>query len=467
MSRLPQLEQELMRAARRLETGARTARASSDAPAVDKVRPSSTSRLVALRRLPLVAAVAAALLVAAAVAVAAEFLIGTGAPVRPHAGQTFKPTAGLGVPKPGTISLLPLEVADPAGGPPWGMRFYETSRGLGCVQIGRLVGGRLGVLGQDGVFANDGRFHPLPANLIEGFGCAPLDAHGHTFLAASRFPIDASGYQPGGCLPAGDKRLAGSDIAACPSGPWRLVTYGLLGPQGKSITYADGSQSRTIAVVGPQGAYLIVQSTVHAPRGFVPPSIAPALAPIERVTYRDGAVCIIKSARRLGGARGCPPVGYAAPAAQRLTVHELAAPISVRKIPAKTYCAPPNGDDIRPCEASTPRLFRPLTGGPPELLVEISFTSRVAIPDIHSYYVFNLVEPISADGCGGESGLTTADIAAGQRASVRLLVPYRCKGLVRGNVTYIAPTGPTALMPPLPGPGRQAGMVGNFSFRVP
>jgi hypothetical protein len=36
-----------------------------------------------------------------------------------------------------------------------------------------------------------------------------------------------------------------------------------------------------------------------------------------------------------------------------------------------------------------------LTGGWPSLLVEISFTSRVAITDSHSFYGFNLTMPRS------------------------------------------------------------------------
>lgn len=48
----------------------------------------------------------------------------------------------------------------------------------------RLLGGQVGVLGQDGAFGNDGRFHPLPAYPELGYGrCTPLDRHGRTYLA--------------------------------------------------------------------------------------------------------------------------------------------------------------------------------------------------------------------------------------------------------------------------------------------
>ena len=60
-----------------------------------------------------------------------------------------------------TARLLPLRVPDPAGGPPWGLRMVTTSRGLACLQLGRVVGDQLGVLRQ-GIARNDGRFHPLP-----------------------------------------------------------------------------------------------------------------------------------------------------------------------------------------------------------------------------------------------------------------------------------------------------------------
>ena len=115
-----------------------------------------------LRRAPRLLLVAAAVLLllgGAAVALAASGVILTGAAV--PAPRFASPTAGAGLPQPGKWKLLSLRVADPAGSPPWGMRVVRTTRGLVCVQLGRVQEGVLGELGIDGAFHDDLRFHPV------------------------------------------------------------------------------------------------------------------------------------------------------------------------------------------------------------------------------------------------------------------------------------------------------------------
>lgn len=46
--------------------------------------------------------------------------------------------------------------------------------------------------------------------------------------------------------------------------------------------------------------------------------------------YRDGSVCRIVSARRLGGTRHCPLKGYVEPKLPRVTPAQLAATVHVR-----------------------------------------------------------------------------------------------------------------------------------------
>ena len=69
--------------------------------------------------------------------------------------------------------MLPIAAPDPAGGPDWGMRVLSTTRGEGCLQLGRIVDGKLGALGQDDAFANDGRFHELPVSAAFDSAAAP------------------------------------------------------------------------------------------------------------------------------------------------------------------------------------------------------------------------------------------------------------------------------------------------------
>ena len=118
MSRLPQLRTSFMEAAER-QTSARAGVARG-------------------RRQPLrvVVTVVLVLLLLAAAAVAATGVLRTGSSVRPS--QRLTPTVGIGVPARGGSRVLAVSFADPAGGPPWGMRVVHTTRDLVCIQVGRL-----------------------------------------------------------------------------------------------------------------------------------------------------------------------------------------------------------------------------------------------------------------------------------------------------------------------------------------
>jgi hypothetical protein len=198
-----------------------------------------------------VALVALALVLAtAAITLAATGVILTGSPV----GTARAPlaTAGEGIPVAGGERLLPLRVPDPAGGLPWGMRIIHTTRGLICVQIGRVYGNQLGQLGVDGAFHDDGRFHPLPTDALPDV------------LA------NAAGRMAGNCASPG-AIYAGDSVglelsAATNPGPGagvpadrREISFGLLGVHAVNITYREGSRTHTQPVLPGVGAYLIVQ----------------------------------------------------------------------------------------------------------------------------------------------------------------------------------------------------------------
>jgi hypothetical protein len=273
-----------------------------------------------LRPSLVVALVLVAMLLAAA-ALAASGLLGGGAPLKPPRGTSRDPHSGLGVSRAGSAQVLPVAVADPAGDPPWGLRYVTTSRGLGCLQAGRLVDGKIGVLGQDGAFADDGRFHPLTRNYLGGiaapFACGTVDAHGHAFASVAMNGVPASGLlQPSatqpGCVAHRDHGPLGArqkKIPICPRKDWRLVYYGMAGPEAKSVTYAAGGERlRTVPTVGEQGAYLIVlKASIHL-RGLAQyTSLDSAGAGLVRVTYRDGSVCRVAAAGDV--IRPCPHVG--------------------------------------------------------------------------------------------------------------------------------------------------------------
>ncbi len=148
-----------------------------------------------------IVALVALLLVAAAVALADGLL--SGAPVTPP--YRTQPTKDDGAPIGASATLLALSVPDPAGGLPWGLRMLSTTRGVGCLQYGRLYDGQLGVLGEDGAFGDDHRFHALsPQDAVVGSdGCGPLDAGGRLFMAVQSQAVPASAY-PQGCIPRVD-----------------------------------------------------------------------------------------------------------------------------------------------------------------------------------------------------------------------------------------------------------------------
>lgn len=276
MSRLPQLERLLVEEAQRQDRAAgRTQRRS--------IRLFFTALLLVLA--------------GGSVAVAASQLLPEGRPV-----PAPKQAAGGYVHRyTGTDRLLAVRAPDPDGGPPWALRFTRSrpTGGLGCTQVGREQNGRLGVVGTDGAFANDGQFHPLLKALVRA--CGGLDARGRPSLQAGGQPpasgLEGWSKQTGGCESPAQRQnriegakafeaqlrlfeqrgqtteaattrrdlertraLADENVPSCAAGRLRTVYYGFAGPSTQSITLReDGRSPRTIpASVGDSGAYLFV-----------------------------------------------------------------------------------------------------------------------------------------------------------------------------------------------------------------
>jgi hypothetical protein len=444
-------------------------------------------------RVRLLAGAVAIGLLLAGVAFAASTLIKTGAPVKPVVGEAVFPntaTTGEGLPIPSSVKLLNLASADPGGGLAWGMRVFDTTRGIGCVQVGRLLAGQLGVLGQDGAFADDGRFHALPLRLSDGYErCTPLDAHGHAYLADSIVGIAASAYELG-CTPPWNKPAPG-EPAQCPADDERELDFGLLGPQALSVTYVADGQRHTSPTVGPQGAYLIVTALRPAqlaerkhPRPLPPGTVTfnpahglPKLSintqqalmrntlpqpneiwrflqgapqqPIRKIVYRGGPTCTLTASgsdvNNAGNA--CLPVGYVP---------------AVEPLPRRAAVAAPVHFAIRHRRIVEPDgivwFKRELT---------VTFRARVAVDNVHASYGETLQLPASAPCHGGVLlGGIDRDVRAGETVTIErsplgdhasnLL---RCPGTYRGTVYYEVPTR-------FPANRESAATVGTFSFRV-
>lgn len=284
MSVLPQLERDLREAANRRR--AASAERSGH-------RLGMRARTRGLRLPPIVFG---CLLASTTIALAAGGVILTGAPVRPE-GQ-LNPSVGEGVPAPGASRLLPIRVPDPEGGLPWGMRIVRTTRGEVCVQIGRIEDGQLGQLGIDGVFHDDGRFHPMPADVLPETSRVGVSVKDND--ASASVSCDLAGQVIVGVHRGVDRSAGAADGRedASPRSDLRDVYYGLLGKRAVSVSYRAGASIRSVAVLRPLGAYLIVRRAggaeqvgsgdeVLGSEGDLPPS-----PPLTAITYRlDGKLC--------------------------------------------------------------------------------------------------------------------------------------------------------------------------------
>jgi hypothetical protein len=127
--------------------------------AAELERPRDGARMTRRRAPRLLSAGLVALVLTGAVAYGATTLIGVGSPA-PNPPSPFPPS---------NIELLGLRVADPAGGPPWGLRLALSRPRIGsrpdvAIQIGRIRNRQMGFIGQDNVFHDDHLFHAAGPN---------------------------------------------------------------------------------------------------------------------------------------------------------------------------------------------------------------------------------------------------------------------------------------------------------------
>jgi hypothetical protein len=269
------------------------------------------------------------LLLLASVAVAAVKWIGVGAPA-PKTTGLGSPVSGPGHPLPGSARLLALRAADPDGGTPWGIRVYKTNRDAACWQVGRVLDGRLGVLGRDGLLGDDGLFHELPVQVDQ---CRELDGAGRLLAVQNALGL-ANGTQARlTCRPPTFAPSGGDELAPCPAGSVRLLVYGFLGPRARAATLSTGERVRVDPAQ--EGAFLFV-------RRLADPGRAPT--PVVTATYADGTRRRVDDAALPGyvdPARGLPsPARVRAPlhvttarwgARNTVYVIRFRAPVAVRR----------------------------------------------------------------------------------------------------------------------------------------
>jgi hypothetical protein len=374
-----------------------------------------------------------AVVIAGAGAAIAGGVLLTGAPARPRVPPV--PSSGYGTAT-GT-RLLALHVADPGGGLPWGLRAVLTTRHDVCLQVGRLADGTIGVLGLDGAFGNDHRFHPFTANAQNEEGCVPLDARGHGFTDAFISGLPKSAMTEGGCI-AQTNRNQGFN---CPLQDTRNVYFGLLGPRALSISYVSATgRTVTVPTVGPDGAYLIItrgRAGVHQGDGGTAGGLV-RNGPIRAVTYRGGHTC------RPTTTTLCWPVGMVPVKSPKLTQKLLASPIRV----------------------TVTRAHTPRPRSQPFWMIRVTYTAHVAVNSTASFYYTSLFFP-SNGSCGyGVGDPTGSNIHAGQRIVTRLEAGSGCHGMIDGLVRYHPAS---AIHSPAPEADRHAKgdiTVGSFRVRI-
>jgi hypothetical protein len=385
----------------------------------------------------LIAAAAALLLAIAAAALAAVGLL-SGAPVALPRGIPLQPRSGLGVPVPGASTAITMQVSDPAGGPSWGARFIATTRGYGCLQFGRAVRGELGVIGQDGLFSDDGRFHALPTDYLDGpFPCAPLDARGHAFAGVFMDGTPAGGtVAEQTCSPPG--RPIHPPTPVCPAKDERLLMAGMAGPLARTITYADPNGGlHTVPAVGPQGAYLIVlRATKFGLQGGGYEPGGPGLGTIHQITYANGQICHTGTETDRPR-QACPPVGEDPIARPPVTAASVASPVSV-------------------VLANRPVQMRYETKVLPMFVIR--FRARVPVTSGATGYLVS----VSCGAKGNQMGAIPSDVRRGEIITQE--VPRNgCRGIARIRVLYQSggrPNGPPSF------PGGTTFTVGTRTITV-
>ncbi|MEA2220651.1 MAG: hypothetical protein QOJ35_3277 [Solirubrobacteraceae bacterium] len=390
-------------------------------------------------------------------ALAATGVIEIGTPVKDRFGlPNSDPHRGSGVIVPGSVRLLALRVADPDGGPPWGMRVIGTTRGVGCVQVGRVVDDRLGILGRDGLAHDDGRFHELPPTAVDPWNCQALDAAGNLFVSVSGPGFLASGPATSerACLGPGSHAGPRDAIRRhCPAPDQRALTYGLLGPRAATITYGVGTRSRTVPASGPEGAYLIVATSRRDIAGVSGGSSAIVGVSaagrrdytLRRITYTGAPTCPDHASASRPAIVTCPLVGFARPPGSAPTPEQITTRLHVRKRRVAAY-------------------------GSTRLQITVTFRAPVATSGASSFYELETDLPRT----GRCRGLLAAprrsdkDLAKGDLVRFSTAIPNRCPGITRVTVRLVTAATTGAAAPALIDPRPSTGpALGHFTVRTP
>jgi hypothetical protein len=174
---------------------------------------------------PVVAAVAS-LLVVAGVATGTKVFIGDGGAVHPDTGGLHDPAEQHDL-TPSDRQLAQARAADPGGAEPWGLRTYQSAGDETCVIVGRIVGGRLGLI-------RAGQFKELATG--SGGVCGALEI--------AHFVLSLRAYEP-------------TEAAR------RWALYGIVDRTVTRLHVLSVTGKSTPLEIAPDGTFLVVTDTVN------------------------------------------------------------------------------------------------------------------------------------------------------------------------------------------------------------
>jgi hypothetical protein len=419
-----------------------------------------------------VAAVAAALVLGGgAVAVAATGLL-NGAPVKPEVVPSA--VTGNGVPVSGAAARLAVSVPDPAGGLPWGMRVFHTTRGQVCAQVGRVRDGQLGELGLDSAFGDDGRFHVLsPDVLPPGYGgsSGQIECHlaGQTMIfedpnadrSAVRLLPAEFHTRPSLPKQLRERPQEAGQSGVPPTGDLRALAYGLLGPHAVSVTYRTSEGLRTTPVHGPEGAFLIVE-----PAGYIKSSDlvggsfgGQATASSVEVTLpgRPGVGAIVSATAFRFGAKLCSQ-GTGSPIRRPCPTHPVSVPRR-RFAPTRSLHAPVRLVLLRqsPAACKAAFLLDPCYKG------EVGFTAPYAVTTAATDYEIEAQAKCKIGGRPETAWSLERDVRRGEAVRTvslgRFVFAPSCAAHESFQVSYQNLQGPSAAAP------HESVILGTVSMR--
>jgi hypothetical protein len=222
-----------------------------------------------LRRISRPAAIGVLLVVACAsgAATAVHFQLFGGAAASGPRGATAA--------VPASVTLASVRVPDPVSGPPWGIRVIALRRSgvasraaasslanrLTCVQIGRVLNGKLRVVGGDRAFGNDGHFDAPSAPSV-------LCSHALTFIARPRLVLASAFAGAHSCLPPGATTNDGSHHATvCPPTALRLTVFGIASARATAVRLLGLNPTMTEHLTtADRGAFVFVLTATRIKR---------------------------------------------------------------------------------------------------------------------------------------------------------------------------------------------------------